>query len=306
MLVLKSPKQTRLEIGYTSPTLPWSITGGTSDEASFVINQQSEGSDKLDADLALMRDRRKRLVLGGKNTVVSSQSTGNISFHVNFEEAGDQEVMRVTEDGKVAIGVATANRPLHVEPGEIHSGGAEGGFSFANRSTGGFVESPPAGERWVWYGSEGAAHLWSGTDKLVATAAGNVGIGTATPSAKLEVRGSVKLGSRGDFFALGALADLRMVAGKVSGGAASGIGIGFSWSWLRSDPGHYTVAFQPPYDSVPVVVATLVDTPDRDAALTVVNVSAESFEVWSRDVSPDNENAMKDSAFNFIAVGPRT
>jgi hypothetical protein len=49
-----------------------------------------------------------------------------------------------------------------------------------------------------------------------------------------------------------------------------------------------------------------VDTPSQDAALTVVNASSSSFEIWSRDVIPSGENQMKNSAFNFIAVGPRT
>jgi hypothetical protein len=304
MLVLKSPKKTRLEIGYTSPTLPWSVTGGTSDEASFVINQQSDGSDQPDADLALMRDRRKRLVLGDKNTIISSQGSGNIRFHLNLEETGDQEVMRVTEDGKVAIGVSSASRPLHVEPGEIHSGGNGGGFSFANRSTGSFVDSPGAGERWVWYATGGTARLWSGGDKLAATPAGNVGIGTSSPAAKLDVRGSVKLGSGGNYFALGALADWRMVAGRVSDSGGVLSGPGFTSSRLAE--GHYRVTFSSSFDSTPVIVATLVDTPAEDNALTVLNASASSFEVWSKDVAGQVGADPQDSAFNFIAVGPRS
>ncbi|HKX26158.1 MAG TPA: hypothetical protein VJ302_00570, partial [Blastocatellia bacterium] len=53
-------------------------------------------------------------------------------------------------NGRVGIGTAAPNRGLHVEPSEIHSGGAGAGYSFGNRETTGFVESPAAGERWVW------------------------------------------------------------------------------------------------------------------------------------------------------------
>lgn len=304
LLVLQSPKNTKLEIGYTSSSLPWSATNGNSDEASFVINQQSAGSAQPDADLALMRDRRKRVVLGDKNTIISSQGTGNVRFHLNFDETGDQEVMRVTEDGKVAIGVPAADRPLHVEPGEIHSGGSGGGFSFANRSTGTFVETPGAGERWVWYALGGTARLWSGGDKLAATAAGSVGIGTTAPSAKLDVRGSVKLGASGDYFALGALADWRVVAGRLADNGAVLFGLGFSCS--RLEEGHYRVIFAVPFDTVPIIVATLVDTLNEDNAVTVVSASSSSFELWSRDVAGQNTPDPQDSAFNFIAIGPRS
>jgi hypothetical protein len=68
----------------------------------------------------------------------------------------------------IAIGVdpGKAQRPLHVEGNEIHSGGKAGGFSFADRTTGSFLDQPTAGQRWVWYASSGAARLWSGEDQL--------------------------------------------------------------------------------------------------------------------------------------------
>jgi hypothetical protein len=48
----------------------------------------------------------------------------------------------------------------------VHSGGQGAGYSFADRSVGSFVESPNAGQRWVWYAFGGTARLWSGSDKL--------------------------------------------------------------------------------------------------------------------------------------------
>src|SRR5262245_7741806 len=97
--------------------------------------------------------------------------------------------------GNVGIGTLTPSRALQVDRSEIHSGGAGGGFSFANRDTGVFIESPANGERWVWYAAAGTARLWSGNNKLGVTASGNVGIGTTTPAEKLEVRGNLKLGA---------------------------------------------------------------------------------------------------------------
>jgi len=61
-----------------------------------------------------------------------------------------------------------------VEGSEIHSGGGGGGFSFADRTPGNFVEAPTKGERWVWYATQGQARLWSGGDKVRVTTDGLV------------------------------------------------------------------------------------------------------------------------------------
>jgi hypothetical protein len=60
-----------------------------------------------------------------------------------------------------------ASRIVHIEGGEIHSGGGAGGFSFSDRADGAFVDQPGnSGRRWVWYALGGTARLWSGADIL--------------------------------------------------------------------------------------------------------------------------------------------
>ena len=51
-------------------------------------------------------------------------------------------------EGNVGVGTSSPVRMLHVEGSEIHSGGAESGFSFADRTKGN-------GERWLWYAQNG-------------------------------------------------------------------------------------------------------------------------------------------------------
>jgi hypothetical protein len=85
--------------------------------------------------------------------------------------------MVVDHAGNVGIGIgaATAQRVLHVEGNEVHSGGPAGGFSFADRNVGPMVNNPAAGERWVWYAAGGTARLWSGTDVLSSSVTGEGG-----------------------------------------------------------------------------------------------------------------------------------
>lgn len=75
----------------------------------------------------------------------------------------------------IGIGAAQAQRIVHVEGSEVHSGGASGGFSFADRGVGEMVENPGAGERWTWYADAGTARLWSGSDRLTISAASEGG-----------------------------------------------------------------------------------------------------------------------------------
>jgi hypothetical protein len=116
-LTIKSPFDTLLEIAPTSASLPWK-TDGTVNEGAFVINQQSAGTPKPDADFALMRDRKQRISFGDTDTFMSSQDRGVIKgqlrFFLNREEAGEKEVMRINELGNVGIGTTTPTEKLEV------------------------------------------------------------------------------------------------------------------------------------------------------------------------------------------------
>ncbi|MDX2562907.1 hypothetical protein PV371_25080, partial [Streptomyces sp. TX20-6-3] len=87
----------------------------------------------------------------------------------------DRDRLLIDSTGNVAIGSFSPQRALHVEGTEVHSGGVSGGFSFSDRtaSSGAFVESPAAGERWRWYAQGGQARLWSGTDQITIGKGGN-------------------------------------------------------------------------------------------------------------------------------------
>ncbi len=118
----------------------------------------------------------------------SKQDAGNLVIGPwNDTTAG----IKITASGNVGIGTATPQLQLHVEGGsEMHSGGNGAGVSFSDRDKG-FVTSPTAGERWVWFAQGGTARLWSGSDKLSITADGNVGVnGDIAIDGKHALRGS--------------------------------------------------------------------------------------------------------------------
>lgn len=98
-----------------------------------------------------------RLWSGGDALKIGRKGGNGTTFQA--ELVGDLKISRQAGTGAPA-------RPLHVDSGEIHSGGTHGGLSFANRSTADFVENPDDGQRWLWYSVNGHARLWSGTDAL--------------------------------------------------------------------------------------------------------------------------------------------
>lgn len=214
------------------------------------------------------------------------------------DNSGDLALM----GGNVGINTLQPFRRLHVEASEIHSGGSGAGFSFANREDGP-VNLPANGERWVWYATGRIARLWSGNDKLYVDAAGNLGLATSSPAERLDVRGNIKLGAGGDFFGLGCLDNLRVIAGRVSTSGTVQSGSGFTVQ--RTALGRYRVDYSSAFTGVPVVVATLVDTIERDNFLTVVASTAGGFELHSKDDDHTADADYQDSAFNFVALGPR-
>jgi hypothetical protein len=77
--------------------------------------------------------------------------------------------------GSVLVGaVPQAMRTFMVQGGEVHSGGAGAGYSFANRNNNGpWVEA--AGQRWVLYAADSVARLWSAADLVTIAADGSLG-----------------------------------------------------------------------------------------------------------------------------------
>jgi hypothetical protein len=133
---------------------------------------------------------------------------------------------------------------------------------------------------------------------------GRLGIGTTNPTERLDVRGDIKLGAAGDFFGVGCLNNFRMVAGRVSGTGGVLSGSGFSANQVSD--GEYTVSFSVPFTATPVIVVTLVDPPNEDNFVCVMNASQSQFTVASRDYVEGEDNPEpQDSAFNFIALGQR-
>jgi len=123
---------------------------------------------------------------------------------------------------------------------------------------------------------------------------GGVGIGTASPLAKLDVRGEVKLGSSGQYFAVKSNRKDRIVRGTVNTNGTVGAGTGFTVS--HTVTGIYVINFDTAFATPPTVVASSIA---QSRKIHVIQTQTTFASVGATDVS----NTFADGGFTFIAMG---
>ena len=147
--------------------------------------------------------------------------------------------------------------------------------------------------------------LNTGTSGLLMTIQdnGNIGVGTANPQTKLDVRGEVKLGSTGQFFATGGDENLRIIRGIVDAAGNIDAGSGFTVS-VDNSGGHplHLIDFTTPFSGVPTVTANCdFQSSHVCFVLTGSNSGRALFSLQNGfGISDDT-----DAKFHFIAIGPR-
>jgi hypothetical protein len=151
------------------------------------------------------------------------------------------------------------------------------------------------GDRFSFMASPGGVEMVSILDNSAGFP--RVGIGTATPARTLDVRGGVKFGSSGQYYAPGAIDDLYIIRGVVSSTGSIIAGTGFTVT--KGATGFFTVNFNPAFSGMPAVVVTPQSGIGRIATCT--SMSASSTGIWTRD----NTATPTDNQFDFIAIGPK-
>ncbi len=219
----------------------------------------------------------------------------------------------VVDNGDIGIGTKTPQARIHVKgPGEgLHIDGpvvgpensAWVGFYDANQTRTGYVGDGSGSDSSIYLGSDtGDVHLYTNAGAAVtAKNDGNVGVGTTGPAAKLDVRGDIKLGSSGEFFASSGEENLRIVRGTV--GERGGIIEGRGFDVENSDEGTYIITFTTPFAGTPSVSAT------ADFTSSVISAIAQTQSVTAASATLKlflrTDGSSVNREFNFIAIGPR-
>lgn len=241
----------------------------------------------------------------------------NSAFALDAPDGAPLGAVTVDNEGKVGIGTITPGAPLHLvapntgtTPGEgiriqgtLSTGSNLAYMSFANGAGTaiGYVGDGGGGENNVYLGAYGAdiglVNSTFGT-VLIAKSTGLVGIGTTTPAARLDVRGDVKLGTSGEYFALKSPANDRSIRGSVNfNGTIDTSRSSPGFTITKGSTGVYSINFTVPFTSPPTVVVSGTAVCCR-ARVTTTATNTAFVHVLSYDT-----DALTDAPFHFIAIG---
>ncbi len=228
-------------------------------------------------------------------TAAPVASHANSAFSLDAADGLPASAVFVDNDGNVGIGTTAPTARLDVRGGAmlVENLGDQADLLWL------------ASERsWVFRqegtGAGTALKLQSigggGNKHFIVQTDGFMGVGTTAPAAKLDVRGDIKLGPAGQYFAASAEENLRTIRGTVNGNGTIGFGAG--WTVARTAAGSYTIFFNTAFSDRPSVVASSSLSTRTAAVGTPVqgNVAIRLFNA---------AGVLTDDTFYFIAVGPR-
>lgn len=217
--------------------------------------------------------------------------------------------------GNVGIGTSTPIAPLHVRGGPLYNNAL-----IETDSTLGtwlnLVNTSGTGRTWALVNTgtdntEGAGAFLIRDNNVGAVRAtflpnGNVGLGTIAPTAKLDVRGDIRLGAGGEYQAIGASAEnLSIIRGVANSNGTIRWGTGYTLSRLAL--GVYRVSWgaAPGFSGPPSATATayLAGSPIVVYSTTAITNADQSGFVEFRTVNLSG--VLTDSAFSFTLAGPR-
>lgn len=209
----------------------------------------------------------------------------------------------VDSTGRVGVGTSTPSATLHVAA-PVPTFVLQDSDSTAQQV--GYIsyrDSTNTERAYIGFGSTGNPNFTisnaraNGNLVLLTDATGSVGVGTPSPSAKLDVRGEVKFGAAGQYSPAASLEEnLRMVRGTIA--ATGTVFAGSGWTVTRPSTGRFDVTFTTAFNGTPTYVATAGNTGRTVVVGNVTNNSCTFF-------TYDNTGGLFNTSVNFIAIGPR-
>lgn len=246
----------------------------------------------------------------------------NAAFSLDAADGSPANAVFVDNGGKVGIGTTAPTHSIHI---------ATAGPTIALQDTNaasqqaGYVsyrDNANVERAWVGYGSPGSPDFsilnarpggdivltpLNGDNVVLVGNGGNVGVGTNAPAAKLDVRGNIRLGNVGQFFAPAGEQNLRILAGVISLDGSISQGSGFTCQRLAA--GRYRITYNTPFPDRPVVTAT---TNDEGAGIPLTFASIDAnynpalyTNYVEINVARRSDGGYEDRRFHFIVVGLR-
>jgi hypothetical protein len=177
-------------IGTTSPGVPLEVNGvnTTSGQGEGLrVTRQGVSSQYISIDEADGSKHRIRAIGDKPFEIFSSSSSYGIKFFTNSTQKAT-----ILANGNVGIGTTSPSYKLHVAGKSYLSGGIQ-------MNSGDEIDFGNSNQYITGVNDTSLTLATGGSATLTATHAGNVGIGTSSPTDKLDVSGNIKLKSVSDY-----------------------------------------------------------------------------------------------------------
>lgn len=304
------------QIGTTQCTDNLSVTGGVF-TATIDFGQQYITTGQRFLEIEVRADTGLNCSnLAGFVTLVPRQAVtpapsathAMTAFALAAADGSPSNAVVVDSVGKLGVGTATPTHIVHIaniEPTialqDTYASGGAGGQQVGYIS---YRDNTNTLRGWEGFGTVGdpdfsIVNARPSGDIVFNPFSGNVGVGTASPTAKLEVHGSVKLGNAGEFFAIKSPMNDRILRGFINAnGTINTAQSSTGFTITHTLTGVYTINFNQPFTSPPTLVvgaAAPCCKPQHNG------VSATSAFVHVNSVDSPFVNV--DSPFTFIIIG---
>lgn len=286
---------------------------------------------------------RALLHLAEQGLQVGASATPGDNFHVQSNTDGPRALrfyngdvgtgtplVSLTAAGRLGVGEQAPSNPLHVTGPEgirqnamyvsgdsrwssltfnAHHDAANNSWVFPDPSRPAVtleMDAAPGRPRFeVWSTIQGNNQQWT-SRLLVDGHTGNVGIGTQTPTARLDVAGELRFAN---LFGVGSASPVRVVWGAVEADDSVFTGQGFTVT-DAGGAGRTQLNFTPAFADRPTVVVTRVHgSIGVNAGNAVTAAETAVVDIVTADravvVTADVDGDRVDGSFTFVAIGPR-
>jgi hypothetical protein len=251
------------------------------------------------------------VTLGDRQVVTASPrachaTSATTAFTLSAPDGSPANAVFVDTAGRVGIGTMLPATPLHVRDDNVALILQDSGNSATQSGYIAFWNATPTETAWMGFGSPGSPHFSivnarQGGHIALLPFTGNVGVGTSSPTAKLEVHGDIKMGSSGQHQPVAAEEKLRVIRGEVFPNGTVGEGTGFTVQRLST--GRYRVFFNTPFTDFPTGLA-IITTVTGDTTKFVQQGPAIALNSYLFEVIQRSDGSYADSTFHFIIMGP--